>query len=170
MPRLRIIGRTSDFASISCISMFYLLNLWCKCKHIANNIQAICELNFVKFKKIRFDMDKGLMLEQLINYYSNGNKARFASLLGVRPQTINTWIARNTFDAELIYSKCESISGDWLLSGEGDMCKKEKSVENNCNKQNANTELLSLCKSLVESYQQRDDVMNKLVSMVNGMK
>lgn len=62
------------------------------------------------------------MLECVINHYSDGNKARFAAILGIKPQTINTWVARNTFDAELIYSKCEGISGDWLLgNGEGEM-------------------------------------------------
>ena len=63
------------------------------------------------------------MLEEMILYYSKGNKSLFSRKLGVRPQTINTWLSRNTFDAELIYSKCESISGDWLLSGVGEMIK-----------------------------------------------
>ena len=67
-------------------------------------------------------MKKKDMLERLIAHFCNGNKAQFAFLLGVRPQTINTWIGRNTFDAELIYSKCEIISGDWLLNGgQGEM-------------------------------------------------
>lgn len=63
------------------------------------------------------------MLEQLINHFTNGNKSKFANLLGIKPQTINTWIARNGFDADLIYSKCEYVSGDWLLSGDGEMLK-----------------------------------------------
>ena len=33
-----------------------------------------------------------------------------------------------------------------------------------------NRELIELCKSLVANFQQRDDVMNKLVSMVKGME
>lgn len=33
-----------------------------------------------------------------------------------------------------------------------------------------NRELIELCKSLVVNFQQRDDVMNKLVSMVKGME
>lgn len=33
-----------------------------------------------------------------------------------------------------------------------------------------NKELIALCKALVENYQQRDDVMNKLVSMVKGIE
>lgn len=62
-------------------------------------------------------MEKKDMLEQLISHFFNGNKAKFALMLGVRPQTINTWLGRNTFDVELIYTKCEVISGDWLLNG-----------------------------------------------------
>ena len=33
-----------------------------------------------------------------------------------------------------------------------------------------NKELIELCKSLVANFQQHDDVMNKLVSMVKGME
>ena len=68
-------------------------------------------------------MDKCSMLEEMIIYYAEGNKSLFSRKLGVKPQTINTWLNRKTFDAELIYSKCEYISGDWLLSGVGEMIK-----------------------------------------------
>ena len=61
------------------------------------------------------------MLKGLINYATKGNKAQFAKLLGVSAQTISAWIARNTFDAELIYTKCRYISPSWLLTGEGPM-------------------------------------------------
>lgn len=66
-------------------------------------------------------MDKREMLEHIIDYYSGGNKSKFANMIGVKPQTINTWLMRGTFDIELVYSKCEHLSGDWLLSGEGDI-------------------------------------------------
>lgn len=66
---------------------------------------------------------KSSMLDSLIEHYADGNKSRFAAKLGIRPQTISTWYARDTFDAELIYAKCEGVSGDWLLSGEGEMMK-----------------------------------------------
>ncbi|WP_106832187.1 helix-turn-helix domain-containing protein [Parabacteroides pacaensis] len=68
-------------------------------------------------------MEKSEILEALIDYFCKGNKAQFACKLGVKPQTINTWITRNTFDIDLIYSKCERISGDWLLTGKGEMLK-----------------------------------------------
>ena len=63
------------------------------------------------------------MIEALVKHFTNGNKSKFALMLGVTPQTINTWESRNTFDAELIYAKCECVSGDWLLTGEGSMLK-----------------------------------------------
>jgi hypothetical protein len=66
-------------------------------------------------------MNKSDMIERLIEYYSDGIKAKFAQKLGLKPQTINGWIIRNTFDAELIFSKCEGVSSEWLLTGRGDM-------------------------------------------------
>ena len=66
-------------------------------------------------------MDKKTMLECLINHYTDGNKTAFARLLGVKPQTINTWLIRNSFDVYLIYSKCVGVSASWLLTGDGEM-------------------------------------------------
>ena len=66
------------------------------------------------------------MILALIEHYSNGNKAQFASLLGITPQGLSTWIKRESFDIELIFSKCEGISAQWLLTGEGEMTKGDK--------------------------------------------
>lgn len=66
-------------------------------------------------------MSKKDMILALIEHYSNGNKAQFANLLGISPQGLSTWIKRESFDIELIFSKCEGISADWLLTGKGSM-------------------------------------------------
>lgn len=66
------------------------------------------------------------MLKQLIQYYDNDNKTRFARRLGMTPQGISTWLSRGTIDSELVYSKCEGVSAEWLLSGEGPM------IRSNC--------------------------------------
>lgn len=66
-------------------------------------------------------MTKKERLEALVNHYSNGNKAQFASRLGISAQGLSTWLSRNTYDTELIYAKCEGISPAWLLSGTGPM-------------------------------------------------
>ena len=64
---------------------------------------------------------KEQQINELVKYYSQGNKAKFARLLGVSPQTISTWLSRKSFDIELVYSKCEYLSAEWLLTGNGDM-------------------------------------------------
>lgn len=107
------------------------------------------------------------MIEALVNYYADGNQALFAAKLGVPAQNVNAWIKRKTFNAELIYSKCDGVSADWLLSGEGEMLKKQHNVDTSL--KYSDKELIELCKLLVANFQQRDDVMNKLVSMVKGL-
>lgn len=68
-------------------------------------------------------MTKKERLEALIAYYSDGKPTRFAKHIGVAPSTISTWIARDTFDYDLLFAKCEMISPEWLLTGNGSMLK-----------------------------------------------
>ncbi|MDR1022899.1 MAG: hypothetical protein LBL94_06495 [Prevotellaceae bacterium] len=78
-------------------------------------------------------MEKRSILQGIINHYTHGNKANFAKKLGVSPQSINTWIVRNTFDIDLIYAKCEFISAEFLLAGKGEMLR-QPAVELDTNK------------------------------------
>lgn len=66
-------------------------------------------------------MSKKEQLEKLIAYYSKGNKTAFGVKLGLTPQGISNWLTRDTFDAALIFTKCENVSAEWLLTGKGDM-------------------------------------------------
>lgn len=68
-------------------------------------------------------MDKKDRLLRLIEYFSRGNKSEFARMIGISPQAVNTWLSRNTFDVDTVYSKCINISAEWLLSGNGPMLK-----------------------------------------------
>lgn len=68
-------------------------------------------------------MTKKERLEALIAHYSDGKPTRFAKHIGVAPSTISTWIARDTFDYDLLFAKCEMISPEWLLTGNGSMLK-----------------------------------------------
>lgn len=66
-------------------------------------------------------MDKSEMLEKLILHFSKGSATKFAKMLGIKEQALSNWRRRKTFNAETIYTGCEGVSGDWLLSGEGEM-------------------------------------------------
>jgi len=73
-------------------------------------------------------MEKKEILQQLINYYTDGNKSRFAEMLEVTPQAVSSWMSRNTFDLDRVYSKCEGVSAHWLLTGEGEMMSRDKGI------------------------------------------
>lgn len=71
-------------------------------------------------------MNKEERLLALIQYYANGNKTKFASMIGITPQGLSSWISRKTFDIEKIYAKCVDVSPAWLITGEGPMIKGQK--------------------------------------------
>lgn len=66
------------------------------------------------------------MLLQLKKQLNCVSDADFAKKIGITSQTLSNWYARNTFDAEKIYTNCVGVSGDWLLSAEGEILKKSK--------------------------------------------
>lgn len=74
-------------------------------------------------------MTKKERLEALIAHYSEGKPTRFAKYIGVAPSTISTWLARDSFDYDLLFAKCETISPEWLLTGKGNMLKEEGKEE-----------------------------------------
>jgi len=83
-----------------------------------------------------YPVEKKDILLALVNHYSDGNKAQFAAKLGVTPQTISTWISRNTFDIDKIFAYCEGVSAEWLLTGKGELLRvnsieitKQESIE-----------------------------------------
>ena len=71
-------------------------------------------------------MTKKERLEALISHYSDGKPTRFAKYIGVAPSTISTWLARESFDYDLLFAKCEMISPEWLLTGKGSMLKSDE--------------------------------------------
>lgn len=71
-------------------------------------------------------MTKKERLEALISHYSDGKPTRFAKYIGVAPSTISTWLARDSFDYDLLFAKCEMISPEWLLTGKGPMLKSDE--------------------------------------------
>lgn len=77
-------------------------------------------------RKMSINNDKSLILNQIKIKLGYSKDSDFAKFLGIKPQTLSTWHARNTFDIELLYSKCEQIDANWLLTGKGTMLKNEE--------------------------------------------
>lgn len=65
-------------------------------------------------------MDKSLILNRISEHYNLSNQAALARFLGVSPQTLANWRARNTIDLDVLLTKCEAIDFNWLLFGRGE--------------------------------------------------
>lgn len=76
-------------------------------------------------------VDKTLILNEIKSHYKFDSNAEFARFLGIAPNTLSNWYSRNTIDYELIISKCEEISGDWLLTHHGSMLRGKAGNEQN---------------------------------------
>ncbi|SOU89431.1 hypothetical protein TNO010_400005 [Tenacibaculum finnmarkense genomovar ulcerans] len=80
-------------------------------------------------------MDKELIIREIIKGFNFKNDAKFAEHLGIKPQVLYNWKKRNTFDAELIYTKCIGINPVYLLTGKGEMLVSEKAENNELQKE-----------------------------------
>lgn len=67
--------------------------------------------------------EKGKMLDAIKEHLNLPKNADFARFLGISSQAVSNWYSRNTFDAELIYTKCEFLNPDWILTGREPMLK-----------------------------------------------
>lgn len=68
-------------------------------------------------------ISKGEMLDAIKTHLNMTKNADFARFLGISSQAVSNWYTRNTFDAELLYTKCDFINLAWLLTGKGSMLK-----------------------------------------------
>lgn len=73
-------------------------------------------------------IDKKLILNKIKDAYKFKTDTEFSHFLGIKPNTLSNWLSRNTFDIDVIYTKCVGINADFLLSGLGDVF--NKALEN----------------------------------------
>lgn len=71
-------------------------------------------------------MDIKLILNKIKSHLNIVKDKELAIFLGVKPNTISTWVARNTIDYEKIMSKCDFLNANWLF-GKGEMLTNESS-------------------------------------------
>ena len=75
-------------------------------------------------------MGKTLILNKIKEYKNFKSDADFARFLGIPAQNLSKWKARNTYDIEILYTKCPELNPEWLLTGEGEMLKSELTEQN----------------------------------------
>lgn len=69
-------------------------------------------------------MDKVLILEELRKYKKFKTQTEFAEFMGLTPQGISKWYKRHTFNIDILAKSFPEVNTEWLLTGEGDMLKK----------------------------------------------
>ena len=65
------------------------------------------------------------ILDRLKVVYNIQKDTELATLLGVSKSTLSNWMSRDSIDYDRVFSKCEHINIDWLLTGRGSMLKTE---------------------------------------------
>lgn len=61
-------------------------------------------------------INKHEIIERLKQHYGFQTNTQLANKLGVAQNTISGWIKRNSIDYDLIFSKCDDVDLNWLLS------------------------------------------------------
>ena len=100
------------------------------------------------------------MLNELKKYLNLKTDTELAFYLGVKPNVISNWRKRNTFDAELILTKCENINSTWLLTGKGEMLKSG----NNIIREPDQPEYISKPQSELEYYKSQLELTRELLN------
>lgn len=67
---------------------------------------------------------KSQILKDLKDHYGFKSDTEFAEFLGIAVQTLSSWYRRNSFDIDLLYSKCINIDANFLLTGKGNIEKR----------------------------------------------
>lgn len=75
-------------------------------------------------------LDKKLIFSRLKVAYGFKSDSRLSQYLGIPPTTLASWKTRNTFDFDILYSKCEGVSWDYLIHGVGEPFLKNGSGQN----------------------------------------
>ncbi|PHS03515.1 MAG: hypothetical protein COA88_15710 [Kordia sp.] len=66
-------------------------------------------------------LDKSLILKSLKKELGFKYDSDFAKYLDILPQTLASWHKRNTYDVDLLYTKCKGIDANYLLTGKGEI-------------------------------------------------
>ena len=106
-------------------------------------------------------MDKASILNKLIDIYADGNKSRFAKMMGTTPQNIGNWIRRGTMPYEEIYKICVDVNPHWLLTGQGEVLISH-TPQNSPQQEAAPAQLTGLIQELMNELRQKNEEIGEL--------
>lgn len=75
-------------------------------------------------------MDKRKILLKIKEKFGFKSDADFARYIGISPQNLSNWYARQSFDENLLLVKFTNINKQWLLTGEGSILNDEINAVN----------------------------------------
>lgn len=64
------------------------------------------------------NLDKIAVLDRIKEFYNLEKKIDLANFLDISPNTLSNWYTRDTFDIDIIYTKCVGVDFNWLFNGE----------------------------------------------------
>ncbi|MHC5353123.1 helix-turn-helix domain-containing protein [Myroides sp. LJL115] len=77
---------------------------------------------------MKTNIDKSLILSRFKEVNNFNTDIELADYLGISRSTLSNWYKRNSLDYDLLFSKCEQIDINWLLTGNGSMLQNKTSI------------------------------------------
>lgn len=109
-------------------------------------------------------VDKSLILNRLKKHLKIGTDKEFAEFLEIKPTTLSMWHKRNTMDIELIFTKCDFLNAEWLLTGEGEMLKENTKPPEKKVMDERDSYIIELQKKLIQDQEEKIKTLSKNLS------
>lgn len=77
------------------------------------------------------NLDKIAILDRIKEFYNLEKKIDLANFLDIPANTLSNWYTRNTFDLDVVYTKCVGMDFNWLFNGSDSNCSRKLDFLNN---------------------------------------
>lgn len=120
-------------------------------------------------------MDKGLILEALKSYKSFKSDSEFADYLEVSEEELQQWKRKHSYDVTKVCLKFPEITAEWLITGEGEILKKDQSLHvtgsnNTINNTASEVNATKTIERLIDLLYRQDDKIDRLIKIIEHDK
>jgi predicted RNase H-like nuclease (RuvC/YqgF family) len=105
---------------------------------------------------MKIKLNKSLILERLKSAKNFSTDTELANFLDIKTSTLSNWYSRNSIDFDILFSKCENMPIEWLLTGKGEMLRE--------NSNNTDVQQVKPDTNLVETIRQQAEQIGELKS------